>query len=176
MIVISYSTWVNVLSFFPPECICQLCLVFISKPVPNSDLCWEACTLSNMESLVRRAAKWDQQTGNWKDELQPSSCPNSHYRANAIPVRQFLSPFSVSLCSPVCSSLILPLSLSLSLSLPVRAACRGKSSAEGRSVATQFTLPVEFMLLEHLNSRSNSSECVLTSTPKHIQWKYLACK
>ena len=83
---------------------------------------------------------------------------------------------SLSLCAPPSVPLSSSLSPSLSLSLPVRAACRGKSSAEGRSVATQFTLPVEFMLLEHLNSRSNSSECVLTSTPKHIQWKYLACK
>lgn len=138
MIVISYSTWVNVLSFFPPECICQLCLVFISKPVPNSDLCWEACTLSNMESLVRRAAKWDQQTGNWKDELQPSSCPNSHYRANAIPVRQFLSPFSVSLCSPVCSSLILPPPLSLSLCLSEQ---HVEERARRRGGVLQLNLP-----------------------------------
>lgn len=70
--------------------------------------------LSNMESLVRRAAEWDQQTGNWKDDLQPSSCPNSHCRANMIPVRHFLSPVSISLCSPVCSTLILPLYLCLS--------------------------------------------------------------
>lgn len=42
-------------------------------------------------SPVRRTAKWDFQTGNWKDEL--SSCPYSQYSANTVPVRFCLFVF-----------------------------------------------------------------------------------
>lgn len=106
-------------------CSCR-CWFRIQMSVWRSVRCW---IWNPCESLVGNTSKWDLQTGNWKDDLQLSSCPNSHYRANTVPLRLWLSlsPVSISLRSLVYFSLI------LSLTLSVGAESRGNSTQSENS-------------------------------------------
>lgn len=123
------------------------------------------------ESPVRRTTEWDLQTGNWKDDLQLSSCPNSQCRANTVPMRLWLPlcPASVSLCARICFTLILPLSLS---EQQVEEIAQFEHSRRRGLLELNLPCLLSYMLLEYLNSRRSSSECLLTSTANHIQWKF----
>lgn len=96
---------------------------------------------------VGRTAKWDLQTGNCKDDLQLSSCPNWQYRANTVPVRLPLSPVSVSASS-------FPVFHSHPSSVPVRAAS-GRNSVEQaeqeEGAVTLFSSPVKSQMGAYLH-------------------------
>lgn len=95
---------------FPSFVIC-MCVTCLHQCHSMRSLLWGVCAVvyGAHGSLVRQTTKGDLQTGSWKDDLQLSSCPNSEYRANTVPVRHWLS-LSLCLCAPPYISLSSPLS------------------------------------------------------------------